>query len=164
MLLSSSTSNLPPHRHPFAGASKAERPLYFEKTARDRHSLAALSAAAPVEPDFVSFPPDEERGRKFKPTLSAPAILDVSLADPSASTFGAATSGPASDGDDDEWAPGFPDEDLSIAQAAEDDELDDDLRARERANKEADRQRAEWGAALEKALDEGKTSTDIELR
>lgn len=158
-----SATSLPPHRHPFSGAAKAERPLYFEKSERDRHSHAALASAALDDLEPVLFPPDEEKGRKFKPTRSAPAIFSVTLVEPTASTFAPASPAPVSDGEDEDWPPGCADDDASITSASAEQD-DEDVLASQHARREADRQRAVWDAALQKALDAGEPSTDIDLK
>ena len=145
--------------HPFSGSSKAGgRPVYFEKAASDRHSLAV---SPPLDHESVSFPPDEERGRKFKPSVSAPALFTVTIVDCVRSTFGPELSLPFDGSEGEEWLPGHADDD-------DEDTTDPGKSSRESAayqvqRDEAARQRRLWSSALQKALDEGKAQTDIEL-
>ncbi|KAL8284114.1 hypothetical protein RQP46_004863 [Phenoliferia psychrophenolica] len=162
-------SNLPVYRHPFSGAAKAAgRTLYHEKDATQRHSHASLPPA-PLASDADAdaepvFPPDEERGRKFRPTVSAPALFAVSLADPDAARSTFIPAAPASDGEaEPDWIPGFA-EDVSQAELTPSEEWEDDDAAAESARLsriEADRQRRVWDESLQRALDEGKEVTEI---
>ncbi|KAK4699405.1 hypothetical protein P7C70_g6856, partial [Phenoliferia sp. Uapishka_3] len=173
MASQSPVSALPPHRHPFAASAKGDsHPQYFIKSASERLSNAVLNSPAfkdQQQTEAVTFPPDEERGRKFRPSLSAPAaVLSVAPVERSSTSTFTRPAQPTALAAEEDWAPGFAGDSwgatFQVGQPftgeTGDVTVSRELRA---AGREADRQRGVWETALQKALDEGRSETSISL-